>query len=238
MSVESAEMVKHALNAFLSVSITFTNEIAALCEKVGADATDVEKALRSDQRIGKKAYVKPGPAFAGGTLARDIQFLSTAAERARVEVQLIKSVIPSNRAHSRWVINQLRERLSPLKDRRVAVLGLSYKPGTDSMRRSTAVELLHDLVQEGADIRAFDPAVRTLPQGLNGKVTLAANLPSALKDADGVVIATEWPEFRALREDDLAVAANGCLVFDPGRWLGPALAKAKRVKVISVGTPL
>jgi len=182
--------------------------------------------------------VRPGPAFAGGTLARDIQFLSGIAERTNVEAPLIESVIPSNRAHRKWVINQLRERLSPLKSRRVAVLGLSYKPGTDSMRRSTAVELLADLVAEGAAIRAFDPAVRALPQGLNDKVTLAADLSSALKDAEGVVIATEWPEFRALNEADLAATANGCLVFDPGRCLGPTLAKAKHFKVVSVGTPL
>lgn len=237
-SVESAEMVKHALNAFLAVSVTFTNEIAAICERVGADATDVERALRSDPRIGEKAYVKPGPAFAGGTLARDIQFLSAIAERTHIEAPLIESVIPSNRAHRKWLINQLRERLSPLKSRRIAVLGLSYKPGTDSMRRSTAIELLHDLVQDGADIHAFDPAVRALPQGLDGKVTLAPDLKSALKDADGVVIATEWPEFRALTGADLALARDGCLVFDPGRCLSPAKAETGRFKVISVGTPL
>src|SRR5262249_31605541 len=141
MSVESAEMVKHALNAFLAVSVTFANEIAAICEKVGADATDVEKALRTEPRIGEKAYVRPGPAFAGGTLARDIQFLSGIAECTHVEALLIESVVPSNRAHRKWAINQLRERLSPLKNRRIAVLGLSYKPGTNSMRRSAAVEL-------------------------------------------------------------------------------------------------
>jgi UDPglucose 6-dehydrogenase len=238
MSVESAEMVKHALNAFLAVSVTFTNEIAAICEKVGADASDVEKALRSDPRIGEKAYVRPGPAFAGGTLARDIQFLSFIAERTHVVAPLIESVIPSNRAHGKWMINQLRERLKPLNSRRIAVLGLSYKPGTDSMRRSTAVELLHDLVADGTDIRAFDPAVQALPQELDGKVTLAPDLRSALKDADGVVIATEWPEFRAITGADLALAKDGCLVFDPGRCLVSALAEAGRFKVVSVGTPL
>jgi UDPglucose 6-dehydrogenase len=237
-SVESAEMTKHALNAFLAVSITFTNEIAALCERVGADAVDVEKALRSDPRIGQNAYVRPGPAFAGGTLARDIQFLSGIAERTHVEAPLIKSVIPSNRAHAKWVINQLRTRLAPLKGRRISVLGLSYKPGTDSMRRSAAVELLRDLVEDGADIRAFDPAVRALPQELNGKLKLAGDLPSSLRDAEGVVIATEWPEFRALTETDLAMAADGCLVLDPGRCLAPAIANAKRFKVISIGTSL
>jgi UDPglucose 6-dehydrogenase len=236
MSVESAEMVKHAVNAFLAVSVTFANEIAAICEKVGAEATDVEKALRSEPRIGEKAYVRPGPAFAGGTLARDIRFLSSIAECAQVQAPLIESVIPSNRAHRKWAINQLRERLRPLKNRRIAVLGLSYKPGTNSMRRSAAIELLHDLAHEDVEISAFDPAVRALPKELNGKVTLTPDLASALKNSEAVVIATEWPEFRTLSEADFAAACDGCLVLDPGRYLDPTLAQAKRFRVISVGT--
>jgi len=236
MTVESAEMVKHALNAFLAVSVTFTNEIAAICEKMGADATDVEKALRSDPRIGQGAYVRPGPAFAGGTLARDIQFLSGIADRTGVRAPLIQGVVPSNQAHRKWPINQLKSRLIPLKERRIAVLGLSYKPGTDSMRRSSAVELLHDLVDAGADIRAFDPAVRALPPRLADQVKLAVDIKTALADADAVVIATEWPEFRALNGADLAVTADGCVVLDPGRCLAPQVDAGGGFKVITIGT--
>jgi UDPglucose 6-dehydrogenase len=104
------------------------------------------------------------------------------------------------------------------------------------MRRSAAIELLQNLAQEGAEIKAFDPAVQALPDGLNGQVTLAPDLASALKNSEAVVIATEWPQFRMLSEADFAGACDGCLVLDPGRHLDPTLAKAKRVKVISVGT--
>jgi UDPglucose 6-dehydrogenase len=237
MSVESAEMAKHALNAFLAVSITFTNELASICEKVGADATEVEKALRSEPRIGQSAYVRPGPAFAGGTLARDVQFLSAVAARTNLDTPLIGAVVASNRAHGKWMVNQLRDRLQPLAGRRIAVLGLSYKPGTDSIRRSTAIDLLRDLVAEGAEIRAFDPAVRSLPQDLAAKVTLSPRVSAALAGAEAVVVATDWPEFRALSEADLSGVSDGCVLLDPSRCLYPSLAKTERAKLVSVGTP-
>jgi UDPglucose 6-dehydrogenase len=236
-SIESAEMTKHALNAFLAVSVTFTNEIAAICEQVGADAIEVETALRSDPRVGPNAYVRPGPAFAGGTLARDIQFLSQIAQRVQVGAPLIGSVIPSNRAHRQWAINQLRRRLQPLQGRRIAVLGIAYKPGTDAIRRSAAIELLRDLVEEGAEVSAFDPAAGQLPRHFDNKVRLAPDIASALSGAASVVIATEWPEFRALAPADLAGVADGCLILDPSRHLDPAIAKDQRLTVISIGTP-
>lgn len=236
MSVESAEMVKHALNAFLAVCVTFTNEVAAICEKVGADASDVEKGLRSDPRVGQSAYVRPGPAFAGGTLARDIQFLSGIADHTQARAPLIDAVLPSNQAHRRWPFNQLISRLSPLARRRIAVLGLSYKPGTDSMRRSSAIELVHDLAAAGAEIRAYDPAVRELPHQLAARVELAPDVESAIKDAAAIVIATEWPEFRKLGEADFAAAAAGCIVLDPGRCLSPRVDVAGKFKVITIGT--
>lgn len=235
-SIESTEMTKHALNAFLAVSVTFTNEIAAICEQVGADAAEVEKALRSDPRVGPNAYVRPGPAFGGGTLARDIQILSQIAQRVQVEAPLIASVIPSNRAHRQWAIKQLRRRLRPLKGCRIAVLGLAYKPGTDAIRRSASIELLGELVEEGAEVSAFDPAVRQLPPRFENKVRLAPDVASALSGAACVVIATEWPEFRALAPAALSGVADGCLVLDPSRHLDPAVAKDEHLTVISIGT--
>lgn len=235
MSIESAEMVKHALNAFLAVCVTFTNEIAAICERVEADAREVEKGLRSDPRVGQGAYVRPGPAFAGGTLARDIRFLSGIADRTGAPTPVIDAVVPSNQAHRKWPFRQLERRFPSLQGRRIAVLGLSYKPGTDSMRRSSAVELLHDLASAGAEIRAYDPAVRKLPLQLATRVTLAGDVVSALKDADAVVIATEWPEFRKLGEAAFAVAADDCIVLDPSRCLASQVGRSGRIKVITVG---
>lgn len=236
MSVESAEMVKHALNAFLAVSITFTNEIAKVCESVGADASEVEAGLRSDPRIGQRAYVKAGPSFAGGTLARDINFLGNLAREHQLAIPVIAGVLPSNRDHAKWALHQLRRRLTPLgKDRTVAVLGLAYKPGTSTLRRSTAIELIRELVKDGVAVRAFDPKVEALPEDLASSVTFAADALAAARGADAVVVATEWPEFRNLAADDMAAAMAGDIVLDSSRYLEPNLGASKRLKFVSVG---
>jgi UDPglucose 6-dehydrogenase len=237
MSVESAEMVKHALNAFLALSITFTNEIANIAEQVGANASDIEKALRSDVRIGPNAYVKAGPAFAGGTLARDVQFLSDIAEREKLAAPLIGNIIASNRAHGQWSINQLRRRLGPLAGKTIAVLGLSYKAGTDAIRRSPSIELLRDLLADGATARVYDPAVRKLPDEFRSGVIIADDANGAIEGAVAVVVATEWPQFRELVGEDFASAMKGHLVLDPGAFLSPTVRKASTLTVVSIGCP-
>jgi UDPglucose 6-dehydrogenase len=234
-SVETAEMVKHALNAFLAVSVSFTNELAAICEQVGADARDIERALRADPRIGPAAYVRPGPPFAGGTLARDVRFLSEIAARHGVDAPLIASVIPSNEARRDWALDHLRDRLGALAGRRIAVLGLAYKPGTDAIRRSAAIELVRALVDASAKVSAFDPVVRSLPAEFGGAVTLAADARSALTGASAAVVATEWPQFSGLSADDFALTMQGRLIIDPGRFLHPAIARDARLDVISIG---
>jgi len=235
MSVESAEMVKHALNAFLAVSITFTNEIATICENVGADASEVEAGLRSDPRIGQLAYVKAGPSFAGGTLARDVNFLGSLAREHQLKVPVIDGVLSSNRAHATWALNQLRRSLQPLKGRTVAVLGLAYKAGTSTLRRSTAIELIRALVKEGVTVRAFDPKVSALPDDLASSVTFAPDALAAARGAHAVVVATEWPEFRSLAADDIAAAMAGDIILDSGRYLAANFGANNRLKLFSVG---
>jgi len=234
MSTESAEMVKHSLNAFLALSITFTNELAAIAEQVGADAPDIEKALRSDPRIGPNAYMKAGPAFAGGTLARDVQFLSAIAEREKLQTPLIGNIVASNRAHGRWSINQLRRRMGQLKGKTIAVLGLSYKPGTDAIRRSPSIELLRELLADGAAVQVYDPAVRKLPPEFD-VVTIAADAPGAIAGAAAVVLATEWPEFLELRAEDFIRGMEGRLVLDPASFLPTAVREDPALTILSIG---
>jgi UDPglucose 6-dehydrogenase len=234
MSIESAEMVKHSLNAFLAVSITFTNELATIAEQVGASASDIEKALRSDPRIGPNAYVKAGPAFAGGTLARDVQFLSEIAAQEQLQTPLIGSIVASNRAHGRWSINQLRRQLGPLKGRTIAVLGLSYKPGTDAIRRSPAIDLLRELLADGADVRVYDPAVRKLPSEFSA-ATISGDAAGAIAGAAAVVLATEWPDFRRLRAEDFTLTMAGRLVLDPAALLPPAVREDPGLTILSIG---
>jgi UDPglucose 6-dehydrogenase len=234
MSVESAEMVKHGLNSFLAMSVTFANELATLCERVGADASEVEKGLKSDPRIGSGAYIRPGPAFAGGTLARDINFLRTLAGQYGLTLPVIDGIHASNRAHGQWAYRQLGRALKPLAGRTIGVLGLAYKPGTSALRRSPSVELIQALLRDGARVQAFDPHVSNLPDELKS-VRLCADAHSAVIGADALVIGNESPEFRDLSADEVADAMKGCVVLDPGRFLASTLAGDRRLSLISVG---
>jgi UDPglucose 6-dehydrogenase len=221
MSVESAEMTKHALNAFLATSVAFINEIAVVCEAVGADAHEVARGLKSDVRIGPRAYLGPGGAFAGGTLARDIEFL-----KSRYEVPLIASVKVSNDRHKDWVRRKLQSVLGPLRGRTVAVWGLTYKPGIDTLRRSSSVELCRWLIEQGAHVKAHDPMVRSLPPELS-QVQLCATAGETLHHADALVVATEWPDYKT------APVRNGIVVIDANRFLGAR----EGVRYYSVGMP-
>lgn len=231
MSVESAEMTKHALNAFLATSVAFINEVAAICEHVGADAAEVERGLKSDARIGPGAYLHAGGAFSGGTLARDIEFLRTLAAQKGQPAVLIRGVKESNDLHKDWVARTLLALLSDLRGRIVAVLGLTYKPGTDTLRRSAAVELCRWLVGEGVEVKAYDPAVRSVPADL--AIDVVDSAQEALRGADAVVVATQCPEFLNLPMDIFQLMRSP-IVVDAGRHLERVLAKAP-VRYFSIG---
>ncbi len=236
MGVESAEMTKHALNAFLATSVAFTNELAAICERYGADASEVEKGLKSDARIGPGAYLKPGNPFAGGTLARDINFLLSLGRRKHIPTHLISGVMQSNNEHRLWSRNKLSEVFGDIRDIKVAVLGLTYKPGTDTLRRSGSVETCKWLKEQGAFVSAFDPTVKTLPEAIAGFIFLAPSITEALRNAHAVIIATEWPEFRAVTAEDILQQMDHPIVLDPGRFLGPSIGNDKRIRYLTVGS--
>jgi UDPglucose 6-dehydrogenase len=237
MSVESAEMTKHAINAFLATSVAFINEIAVLGEAVGADAKEVERGLKSDQRIGPGAYLSPGAAFAGGTLARDLGLLESLGTELHLETPLVSGVGLSNREHANWTYRTLVAALKPIGGRRVAIWGLTYKPATDTLRRSPGIELGRRLARDGAEVTAFDPAVRSLPDGLGDLLTLAPDPLTAASGANAVVVATEWPILRQISADALLHSAAQPLVIDPGRFLAGTLGDDARVRYIAVGTP-
>lgn len=235
MSVESAEMTKHAINAFLALSVTFANELASVCERVGADAKEVERGLKTESRIGPKAYLGPGGAFAGGTLARDIAFLTAIGADRGLTLPLLGSVRPSNEAHKKWARRRLEDRLGMLAGKTIAVWGLTYKPGTDTLRRSAAVELCRDLNDAGAHVRAFDPAVASLPPEL-GFIERAPDAAAAVAGADALVIATEWPEFAALVLAPVIATMNRKLVVDANRFLAKGFAGLD-AEYYAVGVP-
>lgn len=222
--VESAEMVKHALNAYLATCVTFTNEIATVCEGVGADMNEVEGALRLDPRIGKKAYVRAGAAFGGGTLARDVQFLKAIARDIDARVPVLTAVLESNDHHKGWVVRHLRSQLGALNGKKVGVLGLAYKAGTDAIRRSVAIEVIEELIAGGADVTVFDPKVATLPEPLNSAVTIAPSVDAIFADNEAVVLATEWPEFRELNFATLVPSMKRPILIDQNAYASKQLA--------------
>ncbi|MEO8257181.1 MAG: nucleotide sugar dehydrogenase [Acidobacteriota bacterium] len=235
MSVESAEMTKHALNAFLATSVVFINEIAALCEQVGADAAEVSRGLKSDARIGPKAYLSPGGAFAGGTLARDVVCLSTLARVHGVAAHLLSSVKASNDAHRHWAELRLAQLLGSVAGRTIGVWGLTYKPGTDTLRRSSAVELCRWLHARRARVRAYDPLVRTLPAGLDAEVELTGSAVAAVDGASALVVATPWPEYRTIAPGDVVARMARPLVLDANRFLAGTLGDDAAIEYVSVG---
>jgi UDPglucose 6-dehydrogenase len=231
---ESAEMIKHAINSFLASSIAFMNEISRICEQVGADAREVERGLKSEPRIGPGAYLSPGGPFAGGTLARDVVALTKIGrEQGLVLVPAIKL---SNDQHKLWAIQKLREELGELSGKGVAILGLTYKPGTDTLRRSLAVELCRELLKAGTNVRAYDPVVATLPDDLAG-VTLSRKLAEVVANSDAVVVCTEWTEIREADWDKVLAKTKDLLFVDANGFLGTTMGNRTGVIYRQVGKP-
>jgi UDPglucose 6-dehydrogenase len=236
MGVESAEMTKHAINAFLATSVAFINEIAGLCETVGADAREVERGLKSEARIGPRARLKPGAAFAGGTLARDISFLEAIGRQVGRPTALVSAVRNSNDSHKEWPLRRLVEVLGGIEGKKIAVLGLTYKPGTDTLRRSSAIELCGWLSERGANVIAFDPAI-TDPAMLQPiGIELGKSVEETLRGVSAAVIATEWPQFREIPASVFGEAmAAPRAVLDANGMLEGSLGTDARVRYLTVG---
>lgn len=237
MTLESAEMTKHALNAFFALSISFINEIASVCEQVGADAREVERGLKSEERIGPKAYLSPGAAFAGGTLARDVEFLVGLAKEKRLRTPILAAVRMSNEEHKKWAARRLFQKLTNLRGEVIAVLGLTYKPGTDTLRRSSSVELCEWLVEQGSIVRAHDPAIAQLPEELNGTIDLKQSAREAIEGASAIVVATEWPEFKDISADQVISWMGKPLVLDANGFLREHLGSENKIDYFAVGRP-
>ncbi len=245
MSIESAEITKHALNAFLATSIVFANEIATLCEKVGADYKEVERGLRTDSRVGTKVYIKAGMAFSGGTLARDIVFLNKIGKDVNESIPLLNAVGQSNNEHKMWVIDKLNEELGiDLKGKTVAILGLTYKNGTNTLRRSGSIELCEALVCRGVKVKCHDPSMIELPHDLfiyhpilnTEKFSFSNSITDTITGCDTIVIATEWDDYKILSVDDILRLGNP-LVIDAGRFLEDTLGNDKKIRYFGVGRP-
>jgi UDPglucose 6-dehydrogenase len=235
MSVESAEMSKHAINAFLATSVSFINELAEICEEVGADAKEVERALKTEMRIGPKAYLSPGAAFAGGTLARDVLFLARLGQVNRRPTHLVSAIKTSNDAHRMWAARKLEQLLGDVRGMVIGLWGLTYKPGTDTLRRSSAVELAEWLSERGAQVQAHDPAVTSLPPNLELRLQLCSTPEQAARGASALVVATEWPLYRSVESSMVSSVMSSATVLDAGGFLKGTLGSNESIRYVSVG---
>jgi len=224
MSVPSAEMTKHAINAFLATSVVFINELATLCEYVGADAMEVEKGLKSEERIGPKAYLKAGSAFAGGTLARDLHFLVEKRENIGIPSDFFQSIIESNKNHRDWYKNKIIALIKNVEGKKITVLGLAYKPGTDTLRRSQSIELCKWLNEQGAIVNAFDPLIKSLPAELENKICLFPDIQSSIIDCECIIIATECPEFLEIDFAQIVKLTPATVILDANGFIGKKIS--------------
>jgi len=196
-NIETAELIKYASNAFLATKISFVNEIANLCERVGADVRVVAKGMGLDQRIGAK-FLHPGVGYGGSCFPKDTEALIRIAEDAGTEARIVKSAVEVNRERPTLAVAKLRRLLGSLEGRTICLLGLAFKPNTDDVREAPALKMYHQLRKEGAAVRAFDPVAMERVRAQNLDITLCNNAYEAMQGCDAVVLVTEWNEFRTL----------------------------------------
>jgi UDPglucose 6-dehydrogenase len=226
--VTSAEMIKHASNAFLATKISFINEIANVCEEVGANVDLVASGMGLDARIGS-SFLRPGLGFGGSCFPKDVAALKQLAGNSGYHFQLLSAVIEVNELQKRRAVAKLKRHLGSLRDRRIALWGLAFKPDTDDMREASSVVLAARLVAEGAEVAGYDPivsarqAAAVLPRGIQ----LADTALGAAEGADAVVIVTEWPEFAApFGDGSLLGVMRTPLVIDGRNQLDPVAVRA------------
>jgi len=235
MRYESAELAKISINCCLVASVTVANTLAELCEKIGADWSEIAPALRLDRRIGPHAYLAPGLGIAGGNLERDLATVERLAQAHGTEAGLIAAALRNSRYRQAWVLRQLNARvLAKVKAPVVAVLGVTYKENTHSVRNSPAVALIKELA--GCDLRAFDPAVRPSGQW-HSRMTVADDALACCQGADVLAVMTPWPQFRALAPAEIARRLRGRVVVDPFSVLDRAAAAAAGLDHVVLGAP-
>jgi UDPglucose 6-dehydrogenase len=222
---ETAELIKYASNAFLAMKITFINQIANLCEAVGADVHTVAKAMGMDGRIGPK-FLHPGPGYGGSCLPKDTAALVKIGERHQVEMSLVREVIQANQRQPARIVAKMEKELGPLAGRTIAVLGLAYKAQTDDVRDSPAIRLVQDLLGAGALIQAHDPqAMANFRLLYPREVQLCESEFEALRDADAAVLCTEWNEYRNIDLSRMKSQMRGRLIVDARNLLDPRKAR-------------
>lgn len=199
-SLEAAELIKYAANAFLATKITFINEIANLCDAIGCDVHDVAKGMGMDNRIGRK-FLHPGPGYGGSCFPKDTRAFTKVGDKYGVETSVVDAVIAANDRQRQMMLPKIEKLVGDLNGKHIGVLGLSFKPETDDMRESPAIDIIKEMQKRGASVKAFDPVAMNEAKHSLPDIEYATDEYDAIKDADALVIITEWNQFRALNMD-------------------------------------
>ena len=232
--IPSAEMVKLAANAFLATKISFINEIANVCEETGADVMEVARGMGLDDRIGPK-FLQAGIGYGGSCFPKDVSALKQLAGNSGYHFQLLNAVIEVNELQKRRVIGKLQKHLGSLVGKKVALLGLAFKPNTDDMREASSLVLAARLQADGAHVSAYDPVAEDEARNLMAGIDFAEGAIDAVAGADAVVLVTEWSEFRDLDWGEVAAAMSGRLLIDGRNALDPAAVTAAGLTYEGVG---
>jgi len=237
-SLETAELIKYATNAFLATKITFINQMADLCEALGADVHDVARGIGLDGRIGPK-FLHPGPGYGGSCFPKDTRALVITARDAKAPVSIVETVIRANDARKLAMVDKVISALDggEARGKTIGVLGLTFKPNTDDMRESPALDIVPGLMKAGAAIRAYDPKGMEEARRLIDGLETVATAEQAIAGAHAVVIITEWNEFRALDPAAMAEAMASPVVVDLRNLFNPAEMKQAGIRYVCVGRP-
>jgi UDPglucose 6-dehydrogenase len=236
----SAEMIKYAANCFLATKLSYVNAIAELCERLGADVADVTEGLGYDKRIGQ-SYLSPGPGWGGSCLPKDTSALLQLSDSVDFEFRLLRAAIETNTRQSQRIVEKIRgavtgKRNGSLSRKRITLLGLAFKAGTSDLRDSPALAVAALLRQAGADLQAFDPAISSEAPGVDTDLLTVVDDPYvAAKDADALVILTEWPEFRGLDWPQLAGVVRRPLLVDTRNLVDPDVLRRAGFSWVAVG---
>ena len=229
----SAEMIKYAANAFLAAKISFANEIANLCELVGADARQVLPAIGADNRIGT-SFLAPGVGWGGSCFGKDTAALVATGQEYGYSTTLLRAAVDVNQSQRTVTVRKLQRELRNLKGRRIAVLGLSFKPGTDDLRDAPALDVLRRLLAAGAVLSAYDPIVKELPADLSA-VRIACDVYDAAGDADAVALMTDWPQFQQIEANLLRQVMAGDLLLDGRNCLLESSFTGSGIRLAGIG---
>lgn len=235
--IQTAEMIKHASNAFLSTKISYINAIALLCDAVGADVEKVAEGMGLDPRIGRQ-FLNAGIGYGGFCFPKDLQAFIRIAREAGYDFRLLKEVARINDDTRRRFVQRVKQELWVLKDKKIAVLGLSFKPGTDDMRFAPSLDVIRLLQAEGAQVSAYDPVAAAAAQGQLKEVAVAGSVYDALRGAHAACVVTEWEEFLRLdwRKAHRLMAPPRCLA-DGRNCLDPAKMRRIGFSYVSIGRP-